>query len=201
RLPLALGGEPHQPSVEHHLEHLAAAVGMDLHHQALAELRVAQALADLVAGHAQLHRLTSSPGAGTCASMPRRCCNRVASVPAGPDSPCTNQARRGRGESFPTQARISAWSACALKPWSEAISALRRTGSPKMLTTSAPSTSRRPSVPSAWKPTNITVSFSSGRPFCRWWRMRPRSHIPEAAMITHGVVMSFRARDSSGLWV
>ena len=88
-LPLPLRRQPAQLPVEHHLEHFAPAVGVDLHDQAIAELRMAKPLADLVARHDQFHSGNSSPRRGTRTSDGKRARSRSASVSAGPASPCT----------------------------------------------------------------------------------------------------------------
>ena len=134
-----------------------------------------------------------------CTAAPVRSFSSAASVWAGPSSPWTRKIVRGTGDSRLTQLTSSAWSACALKPSSEVISARTRTGSPNTFTVSAPSLSRRPSVPSPWKPTNSTVLRSFPSACCRWWRMRPPSHMPEAEMMMQGERSSLSARDSSTL--
>ena len=65
-VPLALRRQSPQLAVEHHLEHLAAAIGMHLDDQAVAELRMAQPLPHLVARRRQFHSGNSSPRFGTC---------------------------------------------------------------------------------------------------------------------------------------
>ena len=71
-----------------------------------------------------------------------------------------------------------------------------RTGhsSPKMRIVSAPSRMRRPSVCSAWKPTNRTALRRSTAWCFRWCRMRPPSHMPDDEMITAEAVRLFSAR-------
>jgi hypothetical protein len=63
--------------------------------------------------------------------------------------------------------------------------ALRSRSTPKMRTRGRRSTSRRPRVCCAWKPTISTV-FSRLDGGARWWSTRPPSHIPLAEMITAG---------------
>ena len=55
--------------------------------------------------------------------------------------------------------------------------------SPWMRTALAPSSRKRPSVPCAWKPTSSTVALLCHSQRLRWWRMRPASHMPLAAMM------------------
>ena len=82
---------------------------------------------------------------------------------------------------------------------SEDIRALTGTCWPKMRTTRAPSTRRRPSVPAAWKPAIRMVHSLRGRFSRRWYLIRPASHMPLAEMMTAPLRTSLSARDSLAL--
>ena len=70
--------------------------------------------------------------------------------------------------------------------------------SPWILTSVAPSTSSRPRVPSAWKPTNSTVFRGSGSASFRWCRTRPPVAIPLDEMTMHGKPARMMSFDCCG---